>query len=171
MGLTNTSLKSIQHSPVVTVASGTTAADALELARSRQVHHLPVVDDDVLVGLVCTCDLHDVAESDLVRQAMSAPAATLLDSESALTAALRIKSEGIGSIIVIDERGVPTGILTRGDLLQSDDSAKQLLEDERCACCGLTRHLRRDEHGQVLCIYCREGATDGSWLELGNEAD
>lgn len=169
MSLANKSLKSIQQGPMLTVASSTTAADALELARSKQVHHLPVVDDGKLVGLVCTCDLHDVSKTDLVRQAMSSPAATLRDSESALSAALRIKSEGIGSIVVVDETDTPTGIVTRGDLVRSDDDGKKLLADQSCVCCGLTRHLRPDEHGQLLCIYCHEGATDGSWLDLGSE--
>lgn len=166
--LSSKTLKSVKRSPVVTVNASVTAAEALALARKNQVHHLPVMEDGRLVGLVCTCDLYESVDADLVKKAMSSPPVTLGDADSVLAAAQRIKNEGIGSIVIVDEVGAPSGIVTRGDLLQSDDDAKNLLDDCRCVCCGLTRHLKADKHGQLLCIYCHERATDGSWLDLGD---
>ena len=169
MSIASESLKSIKQCPLVTVDSASTVGEALDLARSHQVHHLPVMEKGVLVGLVCTCDLHDSALTASVRQAMTAPPITLEESQSALAAARRLKSERVGSIVVVDENGAPSGIVTRGDLIQVDAGARELLHDDRCVCCGLTRHLSLDARGQMLCIYCRDGATDGSWLDLTEE--
>ena len=48
-----------------TLAPGDTALDALELMRSRQFRHLPVVEGDTVVGMVSIRDLYDSVKGEL----------------------------------------------------------------------------------------------------------
>jgi hemerythrin-like domain-containing protein len=56
---------------LITIGSDASVAEALQLARSNQVHHLPVLSGSELVGLMCTCDVRDAAPESLVAQRMS----------------------------------------------------------------------------------------------------
>lgn len=52
-----TAVEEIMGTPPVTVSTGTTVAECMALMTSRYLRHLPVVSDDVLVGLVSIGDL------------------------------------------------------------------------------------------------------------------
>ena len=52
-----TAVEEIMGAPAVTVTSRTTVAECLSLMTERYLRHLPVVDDELLVGLVSIGDL------------------------------------------------------------------------------------------------------------------
>jgi hemerythrin-like domain-containing protein len=143
--------------PLVTVADDTHVSSALLIARIEQVHHLPVTRGSTLVGLACTCDLHEAAPDTLVSDWMSRPVITLDARATAMDAALVMNRHAIGSVIVTVE-GQPSGIVTRGDLLRVDRNIEDVLALARCECCGLTRHLNVDDSGATLCMHCRPSA-------------
>jgi acetoin utilization protein AcuB len=142
--------------------------EALALAGERGIHHLPVVDADALVGVVCTCDLRAAKPDSVVTEVMKKPALTLDAEREALEAAALMAERGVGSIVVVrDDR--PLGIVTRGDLLERVPESQAVMGASECECCGLTRHLRTNEYGQTLCIYCYDRGHDGDWYDTGGE--
>ena len=62
---------------VVTVLLDARVAAAAELARQTGVEHLLVVDEQTLVGILCTCDLRDADPRDPVSDCMSLPVVTV----------------------------------------------------------------------------------------------
>lgn len=70
--LEDTRISDLALAPPVTVESGTSALEAARLMLSRRIHHLPVVDDGRLVGLV---EFSDVCRPLLEAEPSSPPAA------------------------------------------------------------------------------------------------
>lgn len=52
-----TAVEEIMGTPAVTVSTGTTVAECMALMTGRHLRHLPVVSDNVLIGLVSIGDL------------------------------------------------------------------------------------------------------------------
>ncbi len=161
------SVGSIMRSPLVTIPPELSVREALEYAQGHRVHHLAVMRQQMLLGLVCTCDMYEASVDSQIAGVMSSPPVAVDHDSSALDAAHVLASRGVGSVIVTVE-GAPRGIVTRGDLLRHEPRLEAEMGPCRCDCCGLTRHLRSDSYGQTLCIYCRERSSDIGWLELGD---
>ena len=166
--ITSQSLAELIGSPLVTTHVGVTVMEALTIVRERGIHHLPVLSDDELVGMVCTCDLRGATPSTSVTVVMKTPVVTLDADRAALEAATLMAEHGIGSIVVMQGQR-PLGIVTRGDLLERVPESQSVMGATECECCGLTRHLKTDEYGQTLCIYCRERSLADDWFELGGD--
>lgn len=150
-------LQNVMHQPVVVLQLFDTVADALETARERGVHHFPVCRRDHVMGMLCTCDLRDAPLSRVVGEIMR-PAVTLPMQRSAWEAAALMRAADVGSILVTDDTGAVSGIVTRSDLSR-EPSASPLLQDCRCEVCGSIRHLQRYEDRQ-LCSSCKLRATE-----------
>jgi CBS domain-containing protein len=59
--LENTRVSQVVTAELVTVRADVTAEDAARLMLSRRVHHLPVVEDRQLIGMVDLADLYRVS--------------------------------------------------------------------------------------------------------------
>jgi predicted transcriptional regulator len=158
-------LNSIMRRSLIVIAADCTVEQAIALARAERVHHLPVVRGTTVVGLVCTCDLGRASLRRPIEQVMSQPVVSLEPGATLLEAALLLNTRDVGSVVVI-ERGTARGIVTRGDLLLARPELEEVLGKARCRCCGLTRHLKTDDHGDTLCIYCLEPGGDGMAEDL-----
>jgi len=55
------SVSELMHMPVLTIGPSARAHDVLALAQAQGVHHFPIVQHQKLLGLVCTCDLEELA--------------------------------------------------------------------------------------------------------------
>lgn len=164
--MTGTLVKELMTSPVVTVSAALTAADALDLASERGVHHLPVYDAKSLVGFVCTCDLFQARQDALVSQVMREPI-TLPSESNAEQAARVLEHHGVGSALVTDGPDV-CGIVTRRDLERAGEAGvERVLERVRCVCCGSLEHLATDRSGTQLCVECFERAHGDSSYDTG----
>jgi predicted transcriptional regulator len=162
------SLASLMSRTLVTVRAEASALEALAMARAEQVHHLPVMQDGVLVGLVCTCNLEATPFEARVATVMSAPVITLDPSATFVDAVSAMNDHDVGSVVLVAE-GKPCGIVTRGDLLLAEPALKSGFIKSRCECCGLTRHLRTGPAGDTLCIYCYEPGRDGALTHISAE--
>lgn len=60
-----TPVREIMTADPDTLAPGDTASDAIRMMRSRNYRHLPVVDDDQVVGMVSVRDLYAVYNGEL----------------------------------------------------------------------------------------------------------
>lgn len=152
--------------PVLTVAPNARAQEVLAVAELNGVHHFPIVGSGKLVGLVCTCDLQELQPEANVLQVAWRHVVTLPPNRSLGDAARLMAIQGVGSIVLVD-RDVVCGIITREDLIEADPELDKLLCEARCAACGTRRHLRPGPDGQCLCQDCQVRAREGAWLEQG----
>jgi CBS domain-containing protein len=87
------SLDTIMSTDLITLAPEATLAEARALMQSNRIHHLPVLDDEELVGLVTLTNV------------LAATDSFLRDSESRIHAAdIRAKDVMITDLATIDER-------------------------------------------------------------------
>lgn len=99
---------------------------AKKLFEAGDIHHLPVVDDGVLVGIISSSDLLKiylvdgnpaVLASATVGQLME-PDPVILESGASLRdGVIALSNGGYHALPVVDSRGTLVGIVTTGDLL------------------------------------------------------
>lgn len=157
---------------LVTVSPDTPCGAALELARARRVHHLPVLEDGSLVGIVCRCDLSEPsARDEAVRYRMSTEILALDNSARLGEAIAAMQLFKIACLPVI-AGGLLVGVITAGDLVDVG-VPEVLLGRTRCTRCGTAHCVRATPRapGVGLCVEClRHAAQDLEALGLG-EAD
>jgi CBS domain-containing protein len=139
---------------LLTAPTTMTCSEALGLAAARGVHHIPVLDGGVMVGIVCTCDLSEAPADAPIGSYLCAPVATM-------------RRHDVGALPVL-YHGFLIGIVTAGDLVR----AHVLAEEDRptCAECGAHHHVRTpgadddlgldetDGDDRPLCIVCADRA-------------
>jgi predicted transcriptional regulator len=157
-------LPQVMSHPVVALQPYDTVTEALATAREHSVHHFPVCANERLIGMVCVCDFRNAQPETRVVEVMR-PAVTLPAVRSSEDAARLMKSAFVGSILVVDWQGAPCGIVTRGDLMD-DGPANEILKDSKCECCRAVEHLR-SYHGAILCVSCRDRATEPEAYDTG----
>jgi CBS domain-containing protein len=138
--------------PVV-VGVETPVWQAALLAAERNVHHLLVVDQYHLVGVICCCDLLRAGVDDEVGWHHHSPAVTVEDQETATAAYDAMQTNHVGCLPVVDWCGTLHGVLTRGDLRNAGLIACE--SDRHCATCGSTHGLPEGVPGASLfCMVC-----------------
>ena len=152
-------LSSLFQRSLVCVEEDVSVGDALAIARAEHIHHLPVTRGTRLVGMLCSCDLAGASPFALVSALMKQPVVALDEGALLTDAVSAMNAYDIGSVVLLAS-GLPSGIVTRGDLMHARPELAALLEKSRCSCCGLTRHLENDASGQTFCMYCREPGSD-----------
>lgn len=109
-------------SDVITTEATDTLQEAAETMSRGHVGVLAVVETGELVGMISEADLVTaIAEqatlgSTAVEDYMTEDPITVAPDEEASAAARRMVHNGIGYLLVV-ERGLPVGIVSRGDLL------------------------------------------------------
>lgn len=128
--------------------------EARALAAARAVHHIPVLDGGLMVGIVCTCDLRNAHENEALGNRMRTPVATISANSSSNEALAAMRRQDVDALPVL-YHGFLIGIVTTGDLVR----AHVLPEHERptCSVCNQHHHVRRSEpDGAPRCLACRE---------------
>lgn len=108
---------------VVTVAPATPVSRALDLIRTHNIRHLPVVDGSRLVGIVTDRDLRlaldpDVGDAVRVEDVMSGSPVTVAPDTPVESAAALLADYRIGCLPVVED-GQIVGILTESNLLRA----------------------------------------------------
>ena len=108
----------------VTIQSDFTVADAAQVMYDKDIRHLPVVDGNVVVGILTQRDLillegvPDLHADGLpIHQVMTKPAFTCAPDDPLDQVAGEMYEKKIGSAIVVEE-GQPIGIFTTTDALK-----------------------------------------------------
>jgi acetoin utilization protein AcuB len=109
--------------PVVTISPDTEFHRAFDLMRSRRIHHLPVVDNGLVVGIVAERDLllaaANYGSAELpVGEIMHSPPVCVSAGAQLKEAARLLVVEHIGSLPVLDARKVLVGIITETDIFK-----------------------------------------------------
>lgn len=126
-------VREIMSTPVTTLEPTDNLAFAEELMNVERVRHLPVVDGDVLVGLLSNRDVlaasisvlnNPAEEEDLerkrkvqVREIMRGSIETIGPDEDAVKAADVLLTQKVGSLPVVDEQHRLLGIVTEADFV------------------------------------------------------
>lgn len=124
----DTPIVRIMTADPVTIGSTDSVADARAIFDSRKVHHLPVVDNGKLVGIVSSADLlklfllderADLLANARVRQIMEVCPVTLDVTATLRDAAEKLQVGSFHALPVIDEARALVGIVTSGDLIDA----------------------------------------------------
>ena len=129
-------VREIMTRDVVFVSPEETMDKAADLFEARDLHHIPVVGDSKVVGMLSTTDLHKVMHhftlfkvrnSDVVNQSvlrsllakevMSSPVTTIKSSCSLTTVATIFRENLFHALPVVESNGDLVGIVTPFDLL------------------------------------------------------
>jgi CBS domain-containing protein len=123
----------IMTEPVLTIAPNESLEEALRLFTSYPVHHLPVVEEGRVVGMLSSADVAKLKfflpppgtareallkERWQVRKIMRSPALTVAEHDSAQRAAEIMATNGIHALPVVNSNAHLIGIVTTTDMMQ-----------------------------------------------------
>ena len=129
----NDPVNRIMTEPVLTIAPNESLEEALRLFTSYPVHHLPVVEDQRVVGMLSSADVAKLKfflpppgtardallkERWQVRKIMRSPAVTVAEHDSAQRAAEIMAANGIHALPVVNSKAHLVGIVTTTDMMQ-----------------------------------------------------
>jgi acetoin utilization protein AcuB len=109
-------LSEIMTEEVVSTAPSRSVTDAFEDMRARSLHHLVVVEDGAVVGVLSERDLGDRQVGREVGDVMHRDVVTATTRTTVREAARLMRGRSIGCLPVLDQ-GRVAGIVTTADLL------------------------------------------------------
>ena len=114
----------MSHTPI-TIRDDTDYWKAFEIMQEKDLHHIPVVNEDsAVVGILTRRDLkiasmHFRETPVEVSEVMHSPVVTITPGELLAEAAKQMIDNRIGGLPVLDANGQIVGILTETDLLRA----------------------------------------------------
>lgn len=102
---------------VVSVSPRDTIAIARDRLRVHQIHHLLVLDDGAVVGVIAMRDLAGIPETTSVDEVMTREVATI-DADATLRRAASLMIRGTTGCLPVLEEGKVAGIITTTDLMR-----------------------------------------------------
>ncbi|HYP76753.1 MAG TPA: CBS domain-containing protein [Polyangiaceae bacterium] len=148
----------LMSTPVVALDPKADVGELLQLSRSLSIHHFPLVNEDGLFGVVCTCDVVGARPEQAVSLFARRAPVTVRPQATAREAAAYMVSHGVGSVVVADDEGV-WGILTRDDLAET---VPELMKDVHCLYCSSRQHLRPGPGHTLICPECAADQLTGN---------
>jgi len=113
-------IERVMKKDVIRVSPETTMTELKEVLRVNRISGVPVMEGDRLVGVISIEDLiKALVEGDVeapVRKRMTTRLITVRENESVVEAVKRFTQYKVGRLLVVDEQGRLTGILTGGDI-------------------------------------------------------
>ena len=150
----SSTLESIMKSPIQGVGADTPVVDALLMCESRGIHHMPLFDGTTLLGIVCMCDLEEVALDAPVRRAVH-HAPVVFDVAEPISSAVASMNHAVVASVLVTRGGDPVGIVTREDALAAANDDDSHFD---CEVCRGRTHVKHGTRG-LLCVDCRNRAT------------
>jgi len=113
-------IERVMKKGVIRVSPETSMTELKEVLRVNRISGVPVLDGDQLVGVISIEDLiKALVEGDVgapVRKRMTTRMITVRENESVVEAVKKFAQYKVGRLLVVNERGQLTGILTGGDI-------------------------------------------------------
>ncbi len=119
----NEAVKSIMSTQLLTVSPSHNLAQVRKLLINNKIHHLPVVEGRILVGILTTYDLwkNEISPSDysstLVSEVMTRKVAKILPTDKVGTAAEVFLDHRFHALPVVNEEDELLGLVTSFDVL------------------------------------------------------
>jgi acetoin utilization protein AcuB len=124
-------IEEIMRKKIVTIHPSTTIGEAFLLLRANRIRHLPVIENDSLVGIVSDRDLRDALPSRLLTHddddtVLHKPVANIMNQQVITAhpldfiedAALQLYEHKIGSLPIVEGNRL-VGLITESDLFSS----------------------------------------------------
>ncbi|MED1914877.1 CBS and ACT domain-containing protein [Bacillus thuringiensis] len=124
-------IEEIMRKKIVTIQPSTTIGEALLLLRANRIRHLPVIENDSLVGIISDRDLRDALPSRLLTHddddtVLHKPVADIMNQQVITAhpldfiedAALQLYDHKIGSLPIVEGNRL-VGLITESDLFSS----------------------------------------------------
>jgi len=152
---------------VLTVGVEEPAGEVLRFFREYPVHHLPVVDDRRVIGLLSVADLLKLRamlpksvvsvedylnEKMKVRDLVSRPAITIAQRETVEQAAELMARHAIHSLPVVDSEGHLVGILTTTDIISAMFDAPPARADIVSDTRSPSVRMTREQFGRAVAL-------------------
>jgi CBS domain-containing protein/anti-sigma regulatory factor (Ser/Thr protein kinase) len=116
----NLAIEKVMRKNVITVSPETTIRQLKEILRINRISGVPVVDNGHLIGVASIEDLIkalEAGELDVpVGQRMTRQLITVMEKSSIIEAVKKFSQFHVGRLLVVDEQGTLTGILTGSDI-------------------------------------------------------
>ena len=113
-------IERVMKKGVIRVSPETSMTELKEVLRVNRISGVPVLDGDQLVGVISIEDLiKALVEGDVgapVRKRMTTRMITVRENESVVEAVKKFAQHKVGRLLVVNEQGQLTGILTGGDI-------------------------------------------------------
>jgi len=113
-------IERVMKKGVIRVSPETSMTELKEVLRVNRISGAPVLDGDQLVGVISIEDLiKALVEGDVeapVRKRMTTRVITVRENESVVEAVKKFAQYKVGRLLVVNEKGQLTGILTGGDI-------------------------------------------------------
>ncbi|MBN2078406.1 MAG: CBS domain-containing protein [Spirochaetes bacterium] len=120
----------IMSSPVITISPDLTASEAWEKFREAKVRHMPVISaDGSMIGIVSDRDLLkrliinegriEDARSVTVKEIMAVEVIAAPPQTDIRRVARAMLENHVGTMPIVNEAGLPVGIVTRSDILHA----------------------------------------------------
>jgi len=142
-----TTVAQIMSTPVITVGPNNTMSDVQDIFRKNNIHHIPVVNEDKVVGIISKSDyyrlLHGftlfkthkseqyndaIMRSLLAEEAMTRQVATL-DPDDSLEMAVGFFRENLFHALPVVDKDKLVGIVTTFDLLTHAYASPLMMEE------------------------------------------
>jgi CBS domain-containing protein len=140
-------IERVMKKNVITVSPSTSMSELKEVLRVNRISGVPVLDGDQLVGIISIEDLlKALVEGDIlapVKKRMTTQPITVHESESVVEAVKKFAQHKVGRLLVVNEQGKVTGILTGGDITRGLLEAISL--DYHAEEISRRHHLRSDQ--------------------------
>ena len=113
-------IRRVMKNDVITVSPDTSMTELKEVLRINRVSGVPVLEEGRLVGIISIEDLIKALEvGDIgapVRKKMTTRPITVREDESVVEAVKKFTQYKVGRLLVVNDQGDLTGILTGGDI-------------------------------------------------------
>ena len=120
----NDPIRSIMSNKLITVGPKENLRNVRDIFKNNKIHHLPVVEDKKLVGLITTKDLwklnrkHDEYSDMIVENVMTVRLACLKPSDKIGSAAELFLENLFHAVPIVDEEKVLVGLITSFDVIK-----------------------------------------------------
>jgi CBS domain-containing protein len=120
----NEKVETIMIKDLITLGPESTVAHAVEIFKGKRIHHIPIVDEGKLVGLVTTHDLwnkqiaHDAYDATMIKDIMSKKLVKLDPDDKVGTAAELFLDNRFHALPVVKEDNFLVGLVTTFDVLR-----------------------------------------------------
>lgn len=120
----NEKVETIMIKDLITLGPESTVAHAVDIFKTKRIHHIPVVDEGKLVGLVTTHDLwnkqiaQDAFGTTMIKDIMSKKLVKLEPDDKVGTAAELFLDNRFHALPVVKEDNFLVGLVTTFDVLR-----------------------------------------------------
>lgn len=154
-----------------TVTPETQMSEVLELFRTKRISGAPVVENNILIGLISIEDLlRCLQKSDLEAETgkyMSTKLLTIRNTDPVIEALKKFVSSHFGRMPVVDSNGKLTGIITKGDITSGLLRAVQHEYHEEEVRRYRASHLFEDIESDRSSLILRYNIKQGDFLHGG----